>query len=103
MPVPPSTTPSSIETIWLSTAGESTRRCHVRGSRRPWIRCTRCGCTITPPFAIAWYIDAICIAVTPMPWPIGIVPIEDVVQSRPGSTMPLASPGKCSAVYRPNP
>ena len=35
---------------------------------------------MTPPFAIAWYIDAICIAVTPMPWPIGIVPIEDAVQ-----------------------
>ena len=58
---------------------------------------------MTPPFAIAWYIDAICIALTPMPCPIGMVPIEDVVQSRPGSTIPLASPGKRSAVCRPNP
>ena len=58
---------------------------------------------MTPPFAIAWYIDAICIAVTPMPWPIGIVPMDDAVQLRPGSTMPCDSAGKSSPVGRPNP
>jgi len=79
----------SLPTVAAAADPGSAGRCAARPSR--------------PPFAIAWYIDAICIAVTPMPWPMGMVPIDDSVQSRPGSTIPRDSPGKRSAVSYPNP
>src|SRR5690348_4832281 len=41
--------------------------------------------------------------VTLMPWPIGIVPIDEPDHLSSGGTMPGLSPGKCGAGLRPKP
>ena len=77
MPVPSATTFFSIVMIWRATQGETTlRRAGLFEAPSPtWS--TRCGCTHTPRFAIAAYADAIWIGVTAMPWPIGMLPIDE--------------------------
>ena len=42
-----------------------------------WSPFTMYGGRITPWFAIAVYAVAICIGVTAMPWPIGMLPIDE--------------------------
>ena len=79
------------------------RRLGMSGAASPWIRFTTCGCTSTPPLAIAEYMAAICIGVTAMPWPIGMLPIDESYHLSGGSRMPGASPGRWTPVVRPNP
>ena len=58
---------------------------------RPCICLITCGSTSTPSLAMALYIAAICIGVTLMPWPIGMLPIDEPYQSSTGSTEPACS------------
>ena len=79
------------------------RRLAKSGLGSPSIRFTTCGCTSTPPFAIAEYMAAICIGVTAMPWPIGMLPIDESYHLSGGSRMPGASPGRSTPVVWPKP
>src|SRR5262249_39435282 len=69
----------------------------------PMIRRTRCGCTQTPSLAMAAYTEAIWIAVTATPLPIGTEPGSVPVHLSAGSTSPGASPRRPSPVGAPRP
>ena len=90
-------------TSWRSTSGSTIRLRVGRKGCWPSIRDTTCGSTSTPPLAIAAYIEAIWIGVTLMPWPIGMLPIEEPYQSSGFITSPLPSPYRCSGVSCPKP
>ena len=61
------------------------------------------GCILSPSFAIAWYAEHICIAVTATPCPIGArdhLTLSHFLQS---GRIPYSSPGSSTPVFCPNP
>ncbi len=88
--------------VW-STVGLRTRRETGLGAGRPPIFSTTCGSTITPPLAMPEYMAAICSGVTEMPWPIGMLPIEEEYHLSGGRTAAAASAGRPMCVGLPKP
>src|SRR4051812_50115333 len=88
--------------VW-STVGLRIRRETGLGAGRPPIFSTTCGSTITPPLAMPEYMAAICSGVTEMPWPIGMLPIEEEYHLSGGMTAGAASAGRPMCVGRPKP
>ena len=81
VPVPLATTFTSISRICSAVCSDTTRRGSPSstGWRSPsasTVSITSFGGTYTPSLASTLYASSICIAVTEMPWPIGIEPIE---------------------------
>ncbi len=103
MPPSAETTSRSIVISCADTVREMIRLPERMRVRFPPTRSTRYGACSTPPFAIAPYAAAICRPVTPMPWPMGRLPIVEPDQCSGGTTMPGDSPGKSMPVGLPKP
>ena len=61
------------------------------------------GFTWMPLSATVENAEAIWSAVTAMPCPMGMLPMEESDQSLTGATLPPTSPGNCTPVGLPNP
>jgi len=77
VPVPSSTASCSIRRTWRATVeGITRRRVTASCTSSPTWAISR-GLTCTPSLATAQNAEAICRAVTAMPWPMGMLPIEE--------------------------